>query len=40
MTPIKIAWLVWCILWMFFWITVGWILVPVNPLMFAVSAWR
>lgn len=37
MSPVKLAWLIWCIMWAFFWMTIGWILLPLNIMFFMAS---
>jgi Flp pilus assembly protein TadB len=34
----RVVWLIWCVLWAIFWITVGWLLLPlVNVVLCALS---
>jgi hypothetical protein len=36
----RTAWIVWCVLWAFFWITFGWFFLPViNLFLLAGASW-
>jgi len=37
MTTGKLLWLGWCVLWALGWATLGWLVFPINLLMFLLS---